>query len=41
MGGKRGGYHVRNRKWAGRVVTEYIGGGESGRLADDRDAQRS
>src|SRR5438046_2302284 len=45
MGWQHGCYYVRNVKQAGRVVTEYVGGGKLGQLAAlmdaDHRAQRS
>lgn len=38
MGWERGRYYTRSRKVNGRVVREYIGGGEVGRLVAQIDA---
>lgn len=38
MGWERGRYYTRSRKRNGRVVREYIGGGEVGRLVAKMDA---
>lgn len=40
MGWERGKYYTRSRRCNGRVVREYVGGGEIGRLAAELDAQR-
>ena len=39
MGWEKGLYYTRSRKIYGRVVREYVGGGEAGKLAAEIDAQ--